>query len=259
MGILNVTPDSFSDGGRYLQLKKAVAHLLQMERDGADLIDIGGESTRPGARPVSAEEEMRRVIPVLEHVRKKIHVPLSIDTSKSTVAEAALKAGAALVNDVTALGDPAMGKVVARWGAPIILMHARGNPRTMRRRARYKNLIAEVVAELKQAVQKALRAGISRDCILVDPGLGFAKKPHHNFELLKHLSEIKKLGYPVVIGPSKKSFLGTVSEEPSSGRIFGTAAVVALSVFLGADIIRVHDVAAMRQVADASRAVREAA
>ncbi len=259
MGIVNVTPDSFSDGGNYVDVKKAVAHALKMEREGADLIDLGGESTRPGAQPVSGKEELRRVLPVLEHLQRKIHIPISIDTSKSMVAEAALKAGAALVNDVTALSDPRMGNLIADWDVPVILMHMRGNPRTMRRYARYRRLIPEVLAELKNSIRTALHAGISRKRILIDPGLGFAKEPQHNFELLKNLPALKRLHCPVVIGPSRKSFLGMISGESPSDRTFGTAAAVALAVFLGADIVRVHDVAAMRQVADVSRAIREAA
>ena len=248
MGILNVTPDSFSDGGEFLSARRAVSHALKLQKEGADLLDIGGESSRPGARPVSAAEEMRRILPVIERLSGKLRIPISVDTSKSVVAEAALSAGASLVNDVTALGDPAMGRVVARYGVPVILMHMRGTPRTMRSKARYRRLVPEVLSELKRSVKKALACGIARDKILIDPGIGFAKSPEQSLTLIRRLGDFRKMGFPVVVGPSRKSFIGRVTGGPEGDRLFGTAAAVALCVSNGADILRVHDVAEMRQV-----------
>ena len=255
MGILNVTPDSFSDGGRFLTVRSAVAHALKMQAEGADLIDVGGESTRPGARPVSAAEEMRRVIPVIERLAGRLRIPVSVDTSKAAVAEAALRAGASLVNDVTALRDPAMGRVVARSRVPVILMHSRGTPRTMRSRARYRRLLPEILSELNRSVKKALACGISRNKILMDPGIGFAKSAQQSLELIRRLGEFKKLGFPIVAGPSRKSFIARSLGDSTQDRLFGTAAAVALCAAGGADIIRVHDVAAMRQAALVGRAV----
>jgi dihydropteroate synthase len=255
MGILNVTPDSFSDGGRYFTPRKALARALQMQDEGADLIDVGGESTRPGARRVSASEEMRRVLPVLERVAGRLKIPVSVDTSKAKVAQAALRCGAAMINDVTALKDPRMAQVLAGAKVPVILMHMRGTPRTMQKNPRYRRLIPEIVSELEDAISKALSAGIPRDRILIDPGLGFGKRPQDNWVLLNQLSVFKALGFPVVIGPSRKSFIGRLLDLPVEERLFGTAAAVALGVANGADIVRVHDVAAMRQVARVAHAV----
>ena len=255
MGILNVTPDSFSDGGRFLSARRALSHALGMQREGADLIDVGGESTRPGARPVPTREELRRILPVIEKLSGRLKIPISVDTSKASVAEAALEAGASLVNDVTALGDPAMAGVVARRGVPVILMHTRGTPRTMRSKTRYRQLLPEVIAELRRSVKKALAAGISRKRILVDPGIGFAKNAQQSLELIRRLKEFKKLGFPVVVGPSRKSFIGLALDDPSEDRLLGTAAAVALCAAGGADMIRVHDVAAMRQAAWVGAAV----
>ncbi len=257
MGILNVTPDSFSDGGLYSDPRRALARALQMQKEGADLIDVGGESTRPGARPVSAREELRRVLPVLERLAGKLRIPFSIDTRKAAVAEAALQAGAGLVNDITALKDPRMPEVVAQAGVPVILMHLRGTPRTMQRCPRYRRVVSEVISELKGSIRKALAAGIPRDKILIDPGLGFGKRPEDNWLLLKNLPALKALGFPVVVGPSRKSFIGlALNGAPPEDRLIGTAAAVALSVAGGADIVRVHDVAAMRQAALVAQAVR---
>lgn len=248
MGILNVTPDSFSDGGLYLHPKKAVARALQMEAEGADLIDLGGESTRPGAAPVSPKEELKRILPVLERLQGRLRIPLSIDTSKAAVAKRAIECGASLVNDVTALRDPHMAEVVSEKKVPVILMHMRGNPRTMQKNPRYSDLIPEILSKLRQAVLKAIAQGIAKEKILIDPGIGFGKSPKHNLRILKSLRTFKKLGFPLVVGPSRKSFIGHVLHTPAEDRLFGTAAAVALCVAGGADIIRVHDVAAMRQV-----------
>ncbi len=256
MGILNVTPDSFSDGGRYLNPRRAVAHALQMQEEGADLIDVGAESTRPGARPISAAEEMRRLLPVLDRIAGKLKIPVSVDTYKPSVAEAAVKAGAGLINDVTALRDPRMPETVARAGVPVILMHMRGTPRTMQRSPRYRRLIPEILSDLKRSIRKAESAGVSRDKILTDPGLGFGKRPEDNLLLIRSIGVFKALGFPVVIGPSRKSFIGHVSGAPADQRLCGTAVAVAIGVFGGADIVRVHDVAAMRQAAAVAEAVR---
>ena len=258
MGVLNVTPDSFSDGGRFLEPQKALEHALKMEGQGADLIDLGGESTRPGARPVSAREEIRRVIPVLGRLVKRLAIPVSVDTSKAVVAEAAIEVGASLINDVTALQDPAMAGVIAHGNVPVILMHMRGIPRTMQKNPSYRRLIPEVLSELSKAIAKARAAGISRESILVDPGLGFGKRFEDNLILLKGLGRLKKLGVPIVVGPSRKSFIGQILEAPVEDRLFGTASAVALSVFCGADMVRVHDVKQMRQVVLVAEAVKSA-
>jgi dihydropteroate synthase len=256
MGVLNVTPDSFSDGGLYLHPKKALARARRIESEGADLIDVGGESTRPGARRVSVEEEKKRVLPVIEKLHSRLKISISIDTSKPQVAKAAIQAGANLVNDITALRDPRMREVVAHSGVPIILMHMRGTPRTMQKNPSYRRLIPEVLAELKEAIRRAREGGIAKEKILIDPGLGFGKRPEDNFLLLKNLSSLKALGFPVVVGPSRKSFIGlALGGAPPQERLFGTAAAVALSVIHGADVIRVHDVAAMRQVVAVAAAI----
>ena len=255
MGILNVTPDSFSDGGSFASPRRAVARALHLQHEGADLIDIGGESTRPGARLVSARDEMRRILPVIETLFSKLSIPISVDTSKAPVAEAALNAGASIVNDVTGLRDPRMAGVVSRAGAPVILMHMRGTPRTMRRFTRYRSLVRDVLFELCASIRKARSAGIRRDRILTDPGFGFAKTPEQSFTLLRNLGALRQLGYPVVIGPSRKSFLGAAAGWPPEERLFGTAAAVALGIAAGADVVRVHDVGAMRQVASIADAV----
>ncbi len=250
MGILNVAPDSFSDGGRWNTPRKAVAHAIQMQEEGADLIDVGAESTRPGARPVSPREELKRVLPVIEYLSGRLHIPISIDTSKALVAKTAVEAGAGLINDVTALSDPEMPSVVAQTKVPVILMHMRGTPQTMHLYARYKNVIQEVLAELQVFIKKACAAGVSEGKILIDPGLGFAKRPNDNLVIMRNLSAFKRLGCPIVIGPSRKSFIGKViGEEDPGKRLFGTAAAVACGIVGGADIVRIHDVNAMRHVA----------
>ncbi len=248
MGILNVTPDSFSDGGRFFSASRAVQRALQIQREGADLIDIGGESTRPGSMPVPAEEEIRRVVPVIRKIAPRLKIPISVDTSKASVAEAALRAGASIVNDVTALRDPDMPRVVRRFRAPVILMHMRGTPLTMQENPFYRRLIPEILSELRSSVRAALRAGIPESKILIDPGIGFGKKPEQNLQLLKEIEKFKSLGFPVVIGPSKKSFLKRFAQ--------GTASAVAYAAAQGADIVRVHDVAAMRRVVDVIGAIR---
>lgn len=242
MGILNITPDSFSDGGRFFSSDAALRQGLRMAEDGADLIDVGGESTRPGAVSVSCAEELRRVLPVIRRLTKRLPIPISIDTSKAEVARQALEAGASLVNDVTALrGDPAMGSVVARARVPVILMHMRGTPRTMQQRPRYRDVVREVLHELRQALHRAERAGIARTRLLIDPGLGFGKTVRHNVDLLQATDRFAKLA-PVVLGPSRKSFIGHVLGGPASERVSGTLACVLYGAARGAAMVRVHDV-----------------
>lgn len=243
MGVLNVTPDSFSDGGVFLDPDAAVARGRQMVAEGADVIDIGGASTRPGSTGVSLEEELRRVIPVVRRLAKTARIPLSIDTSNADVASQALEAGASIVNDVTALRhDPAMASVVAQHHASVILMHMRGTPQTMQRSPRYEEVVREVAAFLGEAGARARAAGIARTRIFLDPGLGFGKTVEHNLELLRGLPQLIGLGFPVVIGPSRKSFIGTVLDADVQDRLSGTLACVALAVRHGIRIVRVHDV-----------------
>jgi dihydropteroate synthase len=255
MGILNVTPDSFSDGGKFLGADAAVARALEMERQGADLLDIGGESTRPGSEGVSAEEELRRVLPVLRALRRRLKIPISIDTQKAAVAEAAIAAGAELVNDVSALRtDPALAEVARRRRVPLILMHMRGAPRTMQKGPFAKNVVADVTRGLRAAVTRARKAGVHKSQLILDPGIGFGKSYAQNFELLAKLPKLAALGFPLLVGTSRKAFIGAALGRkgkplPPDGRVWGTAATVAAAIFGGAHIVRVHDVAEMVQVA----------
>jgi len=255
MGIVNVSPDSFYDGGRHFSTDAAVKHGLRLAGEGADLLDVGGESSRPGADPVPLDEEKRRVLPVIERLRAECDVPVSVDTHKAAVAEEALGAGAVMVNDISGLRfDPRMAGVVAAAGAALIVMHMRGEPGTMQDAPKYGNVMAEIVMELGRAVDRAVEGGIDREQILVDPGIGFGKRLEHNLHIFRHLSELRVLGRPVVVGPSRKSFIGTISDLPPEERLEGTIAAVCQSVAAGANVVRVHDVAAVRrsvQVADA--------
>lgn len=255
MGVLNITPDSFSDGGRYLDSETAVARALEIERDGADLLDIGGESTRPGAAPISAEEELRRILSVIEALRGKLGIPISVDTQKAEVAEAAIAAGAEFLNDVSALRmDPRLAEVARRARVPMILMHMRGAPRTMQSGPFARDVIADVMAGLRAAVARAKRAGLTKSQLLLDPGIGFGKNYEQNFEILARLPEFARLGCPIVIGTSRKAFLGKAMAKlrepalPSDQRVLGTAATVTASILGGAHIVRVHDVAEMVRV-----------
>jgi dihydropteroate synthase len=249
MGILNVTPDSFSDGGRFLDASAAIAHGLALEADGAALIDVGGESTRPGAAAVGAEEELCRVLPVIEGlVAADARAAISIDTSKAEVARAALDAGASFVNDVTALRDPAMAELVAERGVECCLVHMQGDPRTMQRDPHYGDVVAEVREFLAARVEAALAAGVARERILIDPGIGFGKTIEHNLALLDRLDEIAALGQRVLIGTSRKSFLGRLARRDDEERLAGTIATNVIALERGASVFRVHDVAA---VADA--------
>jgi len=257
MGILNVTPDSFSDGGLYLDAGVAVARAEQMVSEGAGLIDIGGESTRPGSAGVPLAEELRRTIPVIRRLAKKVRVPLSIDTSKAGVAERALDAGASFINDVTALrGDARMAAVAARGRASVILMHMAGSPRTMQQRPRYHDVIRDVAAFLRRQAKQAQDAGISRSRILVDPGLGFGKTVTHNLSLMRGLSRFTALGFPVVIGPSRKSFIGQRLNAEVGDRLAGTLACVASAFWHGVAMVRVHDVKACVQLLQMLEAIR---
>jgi dihydropteroate synthase len=260
MGIVNATPDSFSDGGRYLDPAAAVAHALRLAEEGADLVDLGGESTRPGAPPVAEDEEIRRVVPVVEALRARdFPLPISIDTSKAAVARAALAVGADLVNDVAGLADPALARVVAEAGVPVVLMHSRGTPADMQSRASYGDLVAEVRAELAEGLLRVAAAGVAPERVILDPGIGFAKTAEHGFELLARLDELRALGRPLLVGPSRKSFIGKVTGAPVGERLPGTLAAVTAAVLAGAELVRVHDVAATRQAAQVAAAIRDVA
>jgi dihydropteroate synthase len=256
MGILNVTPDSFSDGNSFFTAEKAVERALEMEEAGADVIDIGGESTRPYARPVGTDEELRRVMPVLESLAGKLKIPVSIDTFKSAVAKEALNAGAEIVNDISALTfDDRMAEVVASTRAGIVLMHTRGKPAEMQKDTAYPSIISEVTDSLKKSLARAEDAGIEEERIVVDPGIGFGKNAEGNLEILRRLAEFSVLGRPIMVGTSRKSFIGAVLGRPVAERIFGTAATVAVALANGASIFRVHDVREMRDTVDMAMAL----
>lgn len=259
MGILNVTPDSFAERSPRLEVPAAVDLALRMEADGADLIDIGGESTRPGAAPLSAPEELARVLPVIQGVAARLRIPVSIDTYKAEVARAALDVGASIVNDVSGLRrDPALAHVVAVAGAALVLMHSRGTPQTMMDEARYMDVVVEIVSELKGSLGAARDAGVSGDRIIVDPGVGFAKGAAHSYGVLARLDAIgAALGRPLLVGPSRKSFMReALDDRPAVERDWGTAAAVAAAVFAGAHIVRVHAVAEMAQVVRVAEQIR---
>ena len=258
MGVLNVTPDSFSDGGEFFGVEPAVAQAEKMFDEGAQVIDVGGESTRPGSEPVSPEEELRRVLPVIEGmVSARPDSIVSIDTYRSSVAEAALDAGARAVNDVTALGDPRMAGLMAERGCPIILMHMLGEPKSMQQHPRYEDVVREVRDFLAERAQQAIRAGVQLENIILDPGIGFGKTPEHNLRLLKRLDSLVELGFPVLVGVSRKSFLGKItgSEDPKS-RLFGTVAANVLAYERGASLFRVHDVRANKEALAVAAAIR---
>lgn len=261
MGVVNTTPDSFSDGGLFLEPEAAIAHAIRLEGEGADLVDVGGESTRPGAAPVPADEELRRVLPVIRGLRARgFALPISIDTSKGAVARAALAAGADLVNDVTGLSDPDLGAAAAEAGAPVVLQHTRGTPADMASRASYDDVAAEVIAELAQALARADAAGIPRQRIILDPGIGFAKDAGQNIELLARLGELRRFGLPLLVGPSRKRFIGALAGVAApADRLPGTLAAVTACVLAGVELLRVHDVAAARQAAAVAAAIRGAA
>jgi len=251
MGVLNVTPDSFSDGGLYFDPRAAVQRAFKMVQEGADIIDIGGESTRPGSDPLPLEEELRRVLPVIEAIAPRIGIPISIDTYKAKVAEEALSAGASIVNDISGLGfDPEMARVVARHGACAILMHIKGTPKDMQKDPRYDDVMGEIKAYLRERIRRAESAGVSPDAIVIDPGIGFGKRLEHNIEIFRRLEELEELEKPILVGPSRKTFIGEILGVDVSQRLYGTLAAVAHAVLRGAHIVRVHDVGAARQVVD---------
>jgi dihydropteroate synthase len=255
MGVVNVTPDSFSDGGLYLDPEAAIAHGRELAEAGAEILDVGGESTRPGAEPVSAEEELARVVPVIEGLAKA-GAEISVDTSKASVAVAALDAGAAIVNDVTALrGDPEMAALCAERGATVVLMHMLGEPRTMQEDPRYDDVVADVKAFLAERLEAAVSAGIAEERVWLDPGVGFGKTAAHNMELLRRLGELRELGRPLVIGTSRKSFIGKVDGSPADQRLGGTIASAVLAAAEGAAVLRVHDVAEVRQALTVAAAI----
>jgi dihydropteroate synthase len=255
MGVVNVTPDSFSDGGLYLDPEAAVAHGEQLIEDGAGILDVGGESTRPGAEPVPEEEELRRVVPVVRGLVGS-GARISIDTSKAAVATAALEAGAEIVNDVTALrGDAEMAALCADRGATVVLMHMLGEPRTMQDHPHYEDVVSEVKAFLAARLQAALDAGIAEERVWLDPGIGFGKAAAHNMELLRRLGELRELGRPLVVGTSRKSFIGKLDGSPADRRLGGTIASSVLAAAEGADVLRVHDVAEVRQALQVAAAI----
>ncbi len=257
MAVLNVTPDSFSDGGLYFDPAAAVERALAMERAGADILDLGGESARPGARGISAGEELERVLPVLERLRGRLKIPVSIDTQKARVAEAAVAAGAEILNDISALrADPALAAIARRHRLPLILMHMRGTPRTMQQGPFARNVLRDVMAGLRAAAARARRTGLDKSQLILDPGIGFGKTFRQNYELLARLPELARLGYPLLVGSSRKTFIGhTLGGAPPGERLWGTAATLAAAIIGGAHIVRVHDVAEMVQVARVTDAV----
>jgi len=254
MGVLNVTPDSFSDGGKFFQTEDAVRAVLAMELAGADIVDIGAESTRPGSLGISADEELERLLPVLKALRGRLKIPVSVDTQKASVAEAMLDAGAEILNDISGLkSDPRIAEVAAKSGAPLILMHMRGTPRTMQKGPFAKDVVRDVLSGLRRSAEVARKAGVRKSLIVLDPGIGFGKSFAQNYELLAKLPELAKLGYPLLVGTSRKGFLGATLTRngrplPVEARIWGTAASVTASILNGAHIVRVHDVEEMVQV-----------
>lgn len=258
MGIVNVTPDSFSDGGSFAAPEDAVAHGIRLAREGAHILDVGGESTRPGSEPVSAEEELNRVVPVIAALagRDGPGLPVSIDTTKAVVAEAAVEAGASMINDISGLRfDPEMAGVAARHGLPVVIMHIKGNPKTMQSSIHYEDLIGEIEAYLAEGIDIALDAGVAREHILVDPGIGFGKTMENSLEIIRALGRFRSLGCPILLGTSRKSFIGTILDLPVGQRLEGTAASVAIGIANGADIVRVHDVKEMSRVARVADAI----
>jgi dihydropteroate synthase len=258
MGVLNVTPDSFSDGGQFFEPDRAIVHGLKIAADGASIIDIGGESTRPGSALVSPEQQIKRVVPVIKALKKQIDVPISIDTCNFEVAEAALDAGAAMINDITALSDKRMGRLAAEQQVPVVLMHMQGTPQTMQIEPRYDDVVSEVRQFLLGRAERAEQFGIPKERIFIDPGFGFGKTLEHNILLLRNIDKFVATGYRVLVGTSRKSFIGKLtSKEDPAKRVFGTAATVALCVAAGVSIVRVHDVAEMSDVIQVVQAAKK--
>ena len=258
MGILNVTPDSFSDKGLYFDKTRAIKRALQMAEEGADIIDIGGESTRPGSEPLAIEEELRRTIPVIEALLKETNIPLSIDTYKSGVAKKALDAGASMVNDISGLRfDPGMAKVVAEYKVPLVVMHMKGTPKDMQTNPVYEALMPEIMDSLRESIRFAIESGVPEDKIIIDPGIGFGKTYEHNLEIINSLQSLSLMEKPILIGLSRKAFIGKVlGDVPPQERLEGTAAAVSISIMNGANIIRVHDVKEMAKVAKVADAIK---
>lgn len=248
MGIVNVTPDSFSDGGKYFDKEKAVDKALHLIEEGADIIDIGGESTRPGSDYVAAEDELQRILPVIEAVAGKSPVPVSIDTRKASVAEAALENGCHMVNDISGCRDEVMVEVLCKYNCPVVIMHMRGEPKTMQKSPRYDNVVNEVKRFLSDRAKEVITAGVSAEKIIIDPGIGFGKRFRDNLEILAHVEDFRALGYPVLIGASRKSFLGELLNARVDDRLYGGLAVAAKCYFAGVEIIRAHDVLATREM-----------
>ncbi|GBE36371.1 dihydropteroate synthase [bacterium BMS3Bbin07] len=258
MGILNVTPDSFSNGGLFLNGGNAIERALRMEAEGADIIDIGGESTRPGSKPVSLEEELQRTIPVIEAIAGRLRIPVSIDTYKSGVARRAIEAGAAMVNDISGLRfDPEMAPTISQYDVALVLMHIKGTPRNMQVNPVYTDLFSEITDYLKEGINIATESGIAKERIVIDPGIGFGKTLEHNLQIISNLDRLSPLCRPILIGASRKSFIGRIlNNAPASERLEGTAAAVAISVMKGANIVRVHDVREMARVVKVADAIR---
>jgi dihydropteroate synthase len=262
MGILNVTPDSFSDKGKFFSIDASVERAWKIAEEGADILDIGGESTRPGSEGVSAEEEIRRVIPTIEALTKdsRYPIPISVDTTKSAVAKAALACGAAIINDISALGkDPQIGPEVAQYEAALILMHMRGEPSTMQKLPPSTDIIGDIDIWAQEAVARAKRSGVSSNKVILDPGIGFGKTAAQNMEIIVNLPRLAAAGFPILMGTSRKSFIGAILKKPAAELILGTCATVTASILFGAHIVRVHDVAAAREVADVTDAIALAA
>jgi dihydropteroate synthase len=259
MGVLNVTPDSFSDGGLFFDKETAIAHGLEMVEEGADFIDIGGESTRPGSKPLGLDEELRRVIPVIESLAKEVDAPISIDTYKSAVAKKAIEAGAQIINDISGLHlDPSLSQVAAKEDVPLVLMHIRGNPETMQKNVHYESLFSEIIQYLKDSIQRAESAGVESEQIIIDPGIGFGKTVEDNLLILKNLQEFKILGKPLLLGTSRKSFIGKILNADVTGRLEGTLSSIVVGALNGAHIIRCHDVLQAKRAIAIADAVRQA-
>lgn len=256
MGVLNVTPDSFSDGGRFFQTTAAIKRAEEMIEEGADIIDVGGESTRPGSEPVPLDEELARVIPVIESLAKNTTLSISIDTYKPQVARAALEAGASIINDVYGLRQPGMLELLSETKVSVVIMHMKGAPKTMQQNPTYQDVVKEVADFLNRQAEKAVGAGLKREEIIIDPGIGFGKTLEHNLLLLKNLSSLSALGFPVLVGPSRKSFIGLILDLPVEKRLEGTLAVIAQCVWEGANIVRVHDVKESLRVVKMVHAIR---
>ncbi len=257
MGILNITPDSFYDGSKYLEPEKAIEQGLKLVAEGADILDIGAESTRPGANPVPSEEQLKRLLPVLKPLRKKVKVPISVDTTSAQVAEIVLNEGVNIINDISGFNfDKKMAETCARLKCYAILMHIKGKPRTMQRNPVYQDLMQEVISYLKNSVDRAVKAGMKREQLFIDPGIGFGKKLEHNLELLRRLGELRALGLPVVVGPSRKSFIGMILNLPVEERLEGTIAASVFAVLNGADIVRVHDIEPVKRALRIIDAIR---